>query len=194
VNSGHRMSSEENQEENALKINMEAAAEIVRQLRLRDIGGIIVIDFIDMRHPNNKATLNKAVNDFMRADKARHTILPLSRFNLMQITRERVKPQVNIDTQEVCPTCLGSGTVGPSILLVDEIRKSMEHVITQLHQKRINLMVHPYIESHLRRGLPSLRLKWRWKYKCPIEIDSNESMGITEYKFFDQQGEEINLG
>lgn len=194
VNSGHKMSTEESQEESAMKINLEAAAEVARQLRLRDIGGIIVVDFIDMRNPANKQLVSKAMHDFMKLDKARHTILPLSRFNLLQITRERVKPQVNIETQEVCPTCSGTGTIGPSILLMDEIEKDIKHIVSHGNKKKLTLMVHPYLESHITKGFfSSIKKTWRKKHKTKLEVDSNESMGLSEYKFFDANGEEISV-
>jgi ribonuclease G len=138
VNSGHQVANDENQEENAMKVNMEAAKEIARQLRMRDIGGIIIIDFIDVRSPEKKRLLNKTMMELMRNDKARHTILPMSRFGLMQITRQRVKPEINIITDEDCPACNGT-KIGPSILLMDEIEKNLNHIITKNNQKKLTL-------------------------------------------------------
>ena len=195
VNSGHKMGNDDNMESNAMKVNMEAAEEIARQLRLRDIGGIIVIDFIDVRNPENKRVLNNAMMNFMKADKARHTILPLSKFGIMQITRQRVKPQINIVTSETCPTCNGTGLIGPSILLSDDIEKKLEHLITKQNQKKITLFVHPYLESYFKQGIlfSSIQWKWRRKYGQWVTIDSSESNPINEYHFYDKTGEEIEV-
>ncbi len=191
VNSGHQVAHDENQEENAMKVNMEAAKEIARQLRLRDIGGLIIIDFIDVRSPDNKKMLNRSMVDYMRLDKARHTVLPMSKFGLIQITRQRVKPEVNIVTDEECPACGGSGKIGPSILLMDKIEKNLEHVINQNNQKKITLLVHPYIEAFILRGFISLRIRWWRKYKQWIRVDSSDNIAMTEYRFYDKNGEEI---
>ncbi|HVF98145.1 MAG TPA: Rne/Rng family ribonuclease, partial [Flavisolibacter sp.] len=110
VNSGYK-SVGNNQEQNALETNLEAAEEIARQLRLRDIGGIIVVDFIDMKLPEHKKRLLEAMDGFMQSDRAKHAVLPISKFGLMQITRQRMKPEMNIITQEVCPTCNGTGKI-----------------------------------------------------------------------------------
>ena len=124
VNSGYKSVSN-NQEENALQTNLEAAEEIARQLRLRDIGGIIVVDFIDMKLPDNKKKLQDAMDGFMRPDRAKHAVLPISKFGLMQITRQRMKPEMNINTSEVCPTCNGTGKITSTLLLDDEIEKKI---------------------------------------------------------------------
>lgn len=193
VNSGHQVANDENQEENAMKVNMEAAKEIARQLRMRDIGGIIIVDFIDVRSPEKKRMLNKTMMDLMRNDKARHTILPMSRFGLMQITRQRVKQEINIITDEDCPACDGTGKIGPSILLMDDIEKNLNHIITKNNQKKLTLFVHPYVEAYILRGFPSRRLKWWSRYKQWISVDSSDNMAMTEYHFYDKNGEEISM-
>ena len=191
VNSGHRMSVDGNQDANALQVNTEAAEEICRQMRLRDLGGIIIIDFIDMKSPDHKRVLQDKMRDFMQHDKATHTILPLSKFNIMQVTRERVRPEVNIITSEDCPTCGGSGTITSSLLLIDEIQNDLDHLLTT-HQK-LKLYVHPIIAAYLKRGFPSLRIKWLLKYKRFIPIFTNENFPIMDYKFFDERDEEIKI-
>lgn len=189
VNSGHRSSMEGDQESNALKVNMEAAEEIGRQLRLRDLGGIIVIDFIDMRNPDNKRALHEKMKEVMELDRATHTILPLSKFNIMQITRERVRPEINISTTEACPTCSGTGQINASLLLIDRLVEDLEHLLNT-HSK-LKLYCHPIIGAYLRKGFPSMRMKWLFQYKKWISIHPNEDFGITEYKFFDDNDEEI---
>lgn len=127
----------------------------------------------------------------MKLDKARHTILPLSRFGIMQITRQRVKPEVTIVTDEVCPACNGTGKIGPSILVMDDIQKNLNHIITKNNQKKITLLVHPYLEAFIKQGLPSIRMKWLFKFRQWIHLDSSDSISIMEYHFYDKNGEEI---
>lgn len=191
VNSGPRNTMEGDQESNALKINIEAAAEIARQLRLRDLGGIIVIDFIDMKNPDNKKVLQQKMREFMENDRATHTILPLSKFNLMQITRERVRPEINISTTESCPTCAGTGEINASLLLIDEIENNLKHLLNT-HQS-LKLFCHPIICAYLKKGIPSLRMKWFFNHFRWIKIYENEDFGLTEYCFFDANDEEIKL-
>ncbi|HRN95017.1 MAG TPA: ribonuclease E/G, partial [Chitinophagales bacterium] len=187
--SGNRSIGEGNQETNALNTNIEAAKEIARQLRLRDMGGIIVIDFIDMKTSENKQELYQAMRDFMGGDRATHTILPLSRFNIMQITRERVRPEINISTTEVCPTCAGTGAIQSSLLLLDEIEANLQ-VIVETHNA-LKLYVHPIVEAYLKKGFPSIRMKWWWKYRVYVKIYSNESLAFMNYQFFDENDDEV---
>jgi ribonuclease G len=195
VNSGYKSVSN-NQEENALETNMEAAAEIARQLRLRDIGGIIVVDFIDMKLPENKKKLQEAMESFMRTDRSKHAVLPISRFGLMQITRQRMRPEMNINTSEICPSCKGSGVVSSTLLLEDDIEKRLHYLVTHQH-KALTLMVHPILHSHLTKGrflsFGSIKRKWQAKYKMPLNIKASSDYYLTEYHFFDTNEEEIKL-
>jgi ribonuclease G len=192
VNSGYKSVSN-NQEQNALETNLEAAEEIARQLRLRDIGGIIVVDFIDMKLPENKKKLIEAMEEFMRPDRAKHAVLPISKFGLMQITRQRMKPEMNINTQEVCPTCLGTGKIASSLILEDEIEKNLNYLITHKH-RNLTLMVNPIIHAYLTKGwLWSKAAKWKRKFKQNIIIKLDTSYHLTEFRFFDQNGEEIKM-
>jgi ribonuclease G len=191
VNSGHRSTMDGTQETNALKVNMEAAEEIGRQLRLRDLGGIIVVDFIDMKNPDNKRELQQKMKEVMESDRATHTILPLSKFNLMQITRERVRPEVNIATTESCPTCGGTGQITSTLFLKDEMEEELSHLLTT--HATLKLYCHPIIAAYLRKGFPSLRMKWFFKYRKWLSIQTSEDLGITDYKFFDDNDEEIKL-
>ena len=191
VNSGYKSVSN-NQEENALETNLEAAAEIARQLRLRDLGGIIVVDFIDMKLPDNKRKLAEAMESFMRNDRARHAVLPISKFGLMQITRQRMKPETKINTSEVCPSCKGTGNVSSTLVLEDEIAKNLDYLIQQKH-RGLKIEVHPMLHTYLTSGFPSRRLKWSWKYKQYIRIVPNNASHLTEFKFYDNTGEEIKL-
>jgi ribonuclease G len=193
VNSGNKSNREENQETTALSVNLEAAREIVRQLRLRDMGGIIVVDFIDMRNLENKKLIFKTVKEEMADDKAKFTVLPLSKFGLMQITRERVRPQMNIATKEVCPTCNGTGKISPSILVSDLVEKNIEHLLMKQNEKHLVLAVHPYLYAFFTKGLISLRIKWYFKYRRWVNLVQDTSLGVTEFKFLNKEGEEIQV-
>ncbi len=193
VNSGYKSVSN-NQEENALQTNMEAAEEIARQLRLRDIGGIIVVDFIDMKLLDNKKKLQDAMDTFMRPDRAKHAVLPISKFGIMQITRQRMRPEMNINTSEVCPTCNGTGKITSTLLLEDEIDKKLAYLITHQH-KNLTLLVNPIVYSHLTKGwfFNSIKYKWNRKYKTKIRISPNNNYHLTEFQFIDQNEEEIKF-
>ncbi|MCB0430529.1 MAG: Rne/Rng family ribonuclease [Flavobacteriales bacterium] len=194
INSGSRNKSDKDQETNALEVNMEAAREVARQLRLRDMGGIIVIDFIDMYKAENKKKLYDFMKDEMKLDRAKHKILPLSRFGLMQITRQRVRPEMNIVTNEKCPSCNGTGEIQPSILVADEVESKLRYISTDLKIKSVTLYTHPYLESFINRGLfSSLRKKWASKLGIKLKVLPSSSYQMLEYRFFDPQGEEIEM-
>lgn len=192
VNSGHKMTST-NQEEAVLRVNMEAAEEIARQLRLRDIGGIIIIDFIDMRNNDHKKQLIAEMKKFMKKDRAQHTILPLSKFGLMQITRQRVRPELKINTSEVCPTCNGTGKINASILLTDDIERDLTFIAQSRPKSKITLQVHPYIDAFLKKGIPSLQWKWYFKHYKWVNIKANADFQLVQYSFFDENEDEIRL-
>ena len=192
VNSGFK-SVGNNQEENALQTNLEAAEEIARQLRLRDIGGIIVIDFIDMKLPEHKKKVQEALEGFMKTDRARHSILPISKFGLLQATRQRIRPEVNINTSEDCPACSGTGKITATLLLEDEMEKKLAYLATHGH-KKLTLLVHPIIHSHLTKGIfTSIIKRWRKKYKLKLQSQASNTSHLVEYKFLDDQMEEIKL-
>ncbi len=193
VNSGYKSVSN-NQEQNALETNMEAADEIARQLRLRDLGGIIVVDFIDMKLPDNKRKLMEAMEGFMRTDRAKHAVLPISKFGLMQITRQRMKPEVNINTQEICPSCNGTGKISSALILEDEIEKNLNYLLTHKHTD-LSLVVHPIMYAYLTKGgmFRSKLWKWRWKHKQRIKLKENTNYHLTEFHFYDNHDDEIKL-
>ncbi len=193
VNSGYKSVSN-NQEQNALETNLEAAEEIARQLRLRDLGGIIVADFIDMKLPENKRKLVEKMEEFMAPDRAKHAVLPISKFGIMQITRQRMKPEVNINTQEVCPSCNGTGKISSSIIIEDEIEKNLAYLITHKH-KNLKLVVNPILYAYLTKGWPwnTRMAQWKKKFKQKTRVEEDTSYHLTEYKFFDQHDEEIKF-
>lgn len=192
VNSGNNIKSGESQESSALAINMEAAEEIARQLRLRDMGGIIVVDFIDMYRLENKKTLYKKMKEAMKDDKAKHNVLPPSKIGLIQITRERVRPQINIETKEVCPTCAGTGKTNASIVLIDEIHIRLNNMLRSASTKPLRLIVHPYVEAYLKKGLfGSTYKKWRKEFKKQFTLESRDSYQFLEFRFFGPDGNEL---
>jgi ribonuclease G len=193
VNSGNKSNREENQEATALTVNLEAAKEVARQLRLRDMGGIIVVDFIDMRKADNKKKVFQKMKEEMQHDRSKHTILPLSKFGLMQITRQRVRPELNIKTKEVCPTCNGSGSITASIVIADQIENTIEYFFTKQNEKKLTLSVHPYLYAYFTKGLISMKLKWFFKYLKWVKVIEDSSLAILEYKFLNQNGEEIQI-
>ncbi len=193
VNSGNRTANTENQDQNALMINMEAAKEIARQLRLRDMGGIVVIDFIDMHKPQNRKELFDYLKEQMLRDRAKHTILPPSKFGLVQLTRQRVRPEMNIVTNEKCPACNGTGEIKASIILMDDIENNMSYVLNEQNEKNITLCVHPYIEAYIKKGIFSRQWKWFFKFNKWISVKSMPSYYLTEFHFLNAKEEEIKL-
>ena len=194
VNSGNRNKSSLGQEDSAFEVNVAAAEEIARQLRLRDMGGIIVIDFIDMSQGEHRNKLLAKMQEFMIKDRARHNILPLSKFGLMQITRQRVRPEMEIATREDCPTCLGKGKIKASILFTDTLEGKIEYLVKNLGVKKFSLHIHPYVAAFIQQGLFSLKRKWRKKLNAPgLKIVPNQDFGFLQYEFYDTDGNEIDL-
>ena len=185
VNSGSKKLYED-QEENAFQFNMLAAEELVHQLRLRDIGGIIIVDFIDMDSKEHQQQLYDYVRKLMSHDRAKHNVLPLSKFGLMQITRQRVRPAVEVDVMEVCPTCMGKGKIQPSILFTDQVEEEIGHYYER-YGKGLRLHLHPYVYSYVCRGwFNSLKCQWRRRYG--VRVVENQSLGMLEMRFCDAQG------
>ncbi|HRV52499.1 MAG TPA: ribonuclease E/G, partial [Bacteroidia bacterium] len=194
VNSGGRNRGDsDSQENNAFETNCMAAREIARQLRLRDMGGIIVIDFIDMTNLEHKKQLYEVLKEVMKRDTARHTILPPSKFGLIQLTRERVRPEMKISTTEKCPSCNGTGEIRASILLMDEIENNLRYLAKEQNERKITLCVHPFLEAYITHGFYSLKLKWFFKYKIRVTVEAVSSYAITQYTFYNKKGEEIKI-
>ena len=192
VNSGNRAKSVNNQETNALEVNLTAVDEIARQLRLRDMGGIIVIDFIDMHSQDNKNKVFERMKQVMEEDRTKHSILPLSRFGLMQITRQRVRPEMEINTREKCPTCGGTGEISPSILQIDRIENTLSEILLKTKLKKITLRLHPFIAAFITKGwIFTQTRKWEKEYKCKINVVPISSYDFLEYRFFDENGRQM---
>lgn len=187
VNSGNRSNKALSQEDTALEVNLIAAAEVARQLRLRDMGGIIVVDFIDMQNPDNRKVLYDFLKEEMSDDKAKHKILPPSKFGLIQITRQRVRPEVNIITREDDPN--ENGQVEAPILIIDRIEANLESIIKD--HKKVVLNTHPFVAAYLTKGFPSIRSKWFFEHKKWVKIIPRDAYTYLEYHFFDKEGNEI---
>ncbi len=188
VNSGSKKIYED-QEQNAFQFNMLAADELVHQLRLRDIGGIIIVDFIDMDDKGHQQELYDYVRKLMERDRAKHNVLPLSKFGLMQITRQRVRPAVEVQVEEVCPTCMGKGKIQPSLLFTDQVEEAIEHMMEH-HGRGLRLHLHPFVYSYASRGW-LFSLKNRWMLRYGVKVVENQSLGMLEMRFYDAQGKEL---
>lgn len=193
VNSGNRSRAANDQESNALEVNMRAAEEIARQLRLRDMGGIIVVDFIDMGKPEHRQKVYDHMRELMSSDRARHNILPLSKFGLMQITRQRVRPALDIVTSEECPSCFGKSEVQPSLLFTDLLHERLEYAVNELGLKNFILYVHPFVDAYLKKGLISLARKWKLELGGKFKIMPDQSLAYLQYKVIDSKKNEIDL-
>ncbi len=187
VNSGIRTKSAD-QEDNSLEVNLNAAEEIARQMRLRDMGGIVIVDFIDMDSPDHRAQLFKHMQELMETDRAKHTVLPLTKFGLMQITRQRVRPVTEIETLETCPTCHGTGKVGPTLLEDEVLERQLAFFVKEKGVRRLVLRVSPILEAYLTKGWNSYRRKWSRKYKCSIKVEPDTGYSILQTTWTDASG------
>lgn len=192
VNSGIRAKNGNDQEQNAFEVNMNAADEIARQLRLRDMGGIIIVDFIDMDINENKVKLYKHMQQLMLTDRAKHNILPITKFGLMQITRQRVRPATEINTTEKCPTCNGTGKVASTILIEDTIERQLAFYVKEKGITRISIMVNPIIYAYLTRGFISIRRRLAYKYRCNFKVVSSTECTFLDVKWYNSKGDKID--
>ena len=193
VNSGNRSRAANDQESNALEVNLRAADEIARQLRLRDMGGIIVIDFIDMNKAEHRQALYAHRGEVRANARARHNILPLSKFGLMQITRQRVRPALDVVTAEKCPSCFGKGEVQPSLLFTDTLKEKLEYLINDLKVNNFIMYVHPYVDAYLKKGLVSLSRRWKLELGGKFKIMPDQSLAYLEYRVLDRDKNVIEL-
>ena len=193
VNSGNRTRSEKGQEANALEVNLGAADELARQLRLRDMGGIIVVDFIDMNLAEDRQMLYERMCKNMQKDRARHNILPLSKFGLMQITRQRVRPAMDVSVDETCPTCFGKGKIKSSILFTDQLEGKIDRLVNKIGVKKFYLHVHPYVAAFINQGLISLKRQWQLKYGFGLHIVSSQKLAFLQYEFYDANKQFIDM-
>ncbi|MDD7318712.1 MAG: Rne/Rng family ribonuclease [Prevotella sp.] len=193
VNSGNRIRAEKGQEGNALEVNLGAADELARQLRLRDMGGIIIVDFIDMNLAEDRQMLYERMCKNMQKDRARHNILPLSKFGLMQITRQRVRPAMDVNVEETCPTCFGKGTIKSSFLFTDQLERKIDRLVNKIGVKTFFLHVHPYVAAYINQGFISMKRRWQLKYGLGIHVIPSQKMGFLQYEFFDSKKQLIDM-
>lgn len=193
VNSGNRSKAGNGQENNAHEVNMAAVDEIARQLRLRDMGGIIVIDFIDMHEGEHRQKVYDKMREVMSNDRAKHNILPLSKFGLMQMTRQRVRPVIDIDVEETCPTCYGKGKAKPAILFDGQLESKIDFLVNKLKTKEFTLQIHPYIDAFISKGIISQKMRWKFKFGFGCKVVPSQQLGFLQYKFYDKKGNEIDL-
>ena len=193
VNSGNRSKNEKGQEGTALDTNLGAADELARQLRLRDMGGIIVVDFIDMNLAEDRQLLYERMCKNMQKDRASHNILPLSKFGLMQITRQRVRPAMDVNVEETCPTCNGTGKIKSSILFTDQLEGKIDRLVNKIGIKKFYLHVHPYVAAYINQGIMSLKRKWQMKYGFGVHIIPSQKLAFLQYEFYDAKGEYLDM-
>ena len=193
VNSGTRIKKENGQEANALETNLGAADELARQLRLRDMGGIIVVDFIDMKLPEDRQMLYERMCKNMQKDRAKHNILPLSKFGLMQITRQRVRPAMSVNVEETCPTCFGKGTIKSSILFTDTLESKIDTLVHKIGIRKFYLHVHPYVAAYINKGVFSLKRQWQMKYGLGIRVVPSQKLAFLQYEFYDTNKQFIDM-
>lgn len=193
VNSGNRTKAENGQEQNALDVNLGAADELARQLRLRDMGGIIIVDFIDMHLAEDRQLLYERMCKNMQQDRARHNILPLSKFGLMQITRQRVRPAMDVNVEEVCPTCFGRGTIKSSILFTEQLERKIDYLVNKVGVKKFSLHVHPYVAAYINKGFISLKRRWQFKYGFGLSVVASQKLAFLQYEFYDKDRQFIDM-
>jgi len=193
VNSGTRLKKENGQEANALETNLGAADELARQLRLRDMGGIIVVDFVDMKLAEDRQLLYERMCKNMQKDRARHNILPLSKFGLMQITRQRVRPAMDVNVEENCPTCHGTGKIKSSILFTDQLESKIDRLVNKIGIRKFFLHVHPYVAAYINKGVVSLKMKWQMKYGLGVRIVASQKLAFLQYEFYDADRQFIDM-
>lgn len=193
VNSGNKSSNSKDQQTNAFEVNQMAVDEIARQLRLRDLGGIIVIDLIDMYDQSNRNEIFRRMKAAMQNDRAKHNILPITKFGLMQITRQRIRPEIEIETLEMCPVCEGTGQIQPTAYFIDEIEQTLKNIVLEKKFKFAELKVHPFVYAFITKGLFSKRLMWCLKFKMHLKVTQKKDYHLLEFDFFDAKGNNIQL-
>ena len=191
VNSGIRTKTND-QEENSFEVNKIAAEEIARQLRLRDMGGIVIVDFIDMESNDHKNALFKYMQELMEADRAKHNVLPLTKFGLMQITRQRIRPVTEINTSEQCPVCHGTGKIHSSVVIDEEIERKIAFYVIEKGVRSITLKTSPILGAYLRRGLfNSFLSRWRKRYKVKLELQEVTDFTVLQNEMYNEKGDKL---
>lgn len=181
VNSGP-YAAKEKQEDNSLKTNLEAAREVAKQLRLRDIGGIIVVDFIDQRDDKNRKKIYDELKKEFKKDPAKTNVIGMSDFGLVQITRQRIRPSVVNSVSKVCPTCGGSGSVVTQNTIIADLDAWLSKFKHTTDYRAVDIYINPYLKSHLEKGFMSIKRKWMLQYFVKITFVADETVSLNEYK------------
>ncbi len=193
VNSGNKSNKDLDQEANAVSVNMDAVEEIARQLRIRDMGGIIIVDFIDMHKADNKRIIYEKMRLLLKNERARTTVLPISKFGLLQITRERIRPEINLATREICSTCNGTGNVTASITVSDTIESQLIFLLNEQNEKKLTLRLHPYLYAFFKQGWYSKQMQWYWTYWTWVKLVKDTSLALNQWTFVNNDGEVIEM-
>lgn len=180
VNSG-RYAAKREQELNSLRTNLEASREICRQIRLRDLGGIIVIDFIDLEDDRNKKKVYDELRKEFRRDRAKVTVLPMTEIGLVQITRQRIRQNILHSFSEPCPVCGGGGLVQSKSSIVNQIERWIRRFKSESREFRVTLQVHPTIAAYLKEGTVSRLTKMMFKYFIRIKLHEDSKLPLAEF-------------
>lgn len=186
VNSG-RYAAKREQELNSLRTNLEAAREICRQIRLRDLGGIIVIDFIDLDDERNRKKVYDELRKEFRRDRAKVTVLPMTEIGLAQITRQRIRQNILHSFSEPCPVCGGGGLVQSKPSIVNEIERWIRRFKSESREFRLNLSVHPTIAGYLTEGTFHRLRKMMLKYRVLVGLEQDAKLPLAEFHFFSRK-------
>lgn len=182
VNSG-RYAAKKAQEDNSLKTNLEAAREIAKQLRLRDMGGIIVVDFIDLKEDANRKKVYDELKKEFRKDRAKTNILPMSDFGLVQITRQRIRPSVVNSVSRVCPMCGGSGEMVSHNTILSDLEGWLNKFRHTTKFWSVDLHLNPYMKGMLTKGLFSQQFRWMIKYRLRLNLVEDAQISMNDYRF-----------
>jgi ribonuclease E len=189
VNSG-KFRTEKNAEDAAYKLNLEAAREIARQLRLRDMGGVIVMDFVDMRLEKHRAAVEELLRKEMKNDRARSKTLKTSKFGLIEMTRQRMRPSIERSTFMECPHCRGTGLIKTPESMSLEVLRQLTLAVSQDEILQVEVTVHPsvaqYIHNRKRKAL--VRLEERTNKRIMIMADPNVGQEAAGFHCEDARG------
>jgi ribonuclease G len=183
VNSG-RYAAKREQELNSLRTNLEAAREVCRQVRLRDAGGLIVVDFIDLDDEKNQKKIYDEMKKELRKDRAKVTVLPMTEFGLMQMTRQRIRQSVQLSFSEACPMCAGTGLVQSKTSTMNHIERWIKRFKSEKHEYRLELRVNPIIAEFLSSGTISRLTKLQLKFFVRVKLIPDSVLPADEFKFF----------
>ncbi len=194
VNSG-RYRKQDNAEQTALKINLEAAKEIVRQLKLRDLGGLIICDFIDMRDGKNRREVERVFREALKTDRARSRALKMSQFGLIELTRQRMRPSLQSSTYQNCPYCLGQGVIKSYDSQAIELIRLLQSAAARQEIAKIELTVPPEVADYLQNQKRATLLRLESDSQKEITIHADWKIDGQSRKLIclDSRGTEVKI-